>query len=129
MSYEKEFEKFLKKKGNGHLGFLRLFATMEDDQVIYWDDNFHDKVLWHQSWLTPLFIREYEKANYAKYMHALDFDMDDFTYADCIESDINGLFKELDCELRERLIRDYKRLREYEQHGDRRCLKKNIFVG
>lgn len=129
MSYEKEFKEFLKRDGNSHLGFLRPFATMDDDQVIYWDGIFYDKLLWQQSWLTPFFVREYEKANYAKYMHSLGFDMGDFTYADCIESDINGLFKKLDDELRERLIHDYKRLREYEQHSDRRCLKKNIFVG
>ena len=48
MSYEKEFKDFLQKEGNRPLGFLRSFATMDDDQVIYWDGMFSDKLLWQQ---------------------------------------------------------------------------------
>lgn len=38
------------------------------------------------------YLGEYEKANYAKYLQSLDFDMGDFTYAECILADIDGLF-------------------------------------
>lgn len=128
MSYEKEFKEFLNKDGNGYLRFLECFATMDGREVIQWNGILYCKIR-ERSPLALIYAREYEKANYAKYMHSLDFDMEGFSYVDCIEADINGLFTELDERTHSRLIRDYERLRLFEESGNKRHLRNNVFIG
>ena len=128
MSYEKEFKKFLNKDGNGYLAFLEWYATMDNKKLL-------DKegYLFHQAQQHTIlalgFLAEYEKANYAKYLHSLDFDMVDFTYAECIAADINFLFKELSGRAYKRAIRDCERLMRYLQDGNKNRLKNNVFIG
>ena len=73
------------------------------------------------------YLGEYEKANYAKYLQSLDFDMGDFTYAKCILADIDGLFTEATESTQKRLKRDYERLLRFLENGRKCYLKNNVF--
>ena len=126
MSKGNKFEEFLKKDGNDYLGFLKRYAVMDDRTLLDREDFYYRQALSYIK-LALFYLGEYEKANYAKYLQSLDFDMGDFTYAECISADINGLFTEATKSTQERLVRDYERLLRFLEDGNKRYLKNNVF--
>lgn len=128
MSYEKEFKEFLNRDGNGYLSFLEQYAVMDDRKLLDREGYLYNQVQQH-SMLALYFIGEYEKANYAKYLHSLKFDVGEFTYTECIEADIYGLFKDFSERIQKRARHDYNRLLLYMKDRNKRHLRNNVFIG
>lgn len=126
MDNETKFEEFLKKDGNGYLRFLKRYAVMDDKTLLDREGFYYHQAL-NCTTMALFYLGEYEKANYAKYLHSLDFDMGDFTYAECILADIGGLFTEVTESTQKRLKRDYERLLRFLENGHKCYLKNNVF--
>lgn len=126
MDKETKFEEFLKKDGNGYLGFLKRYAVMDDKTLLDREDFYYRQALSYTK-LALFYLGEYEKANYAKYLQSLDFDMGDFTYAECISADMNMLLANVTESMRKRLGHDYERLLRFLENGHKRYLKNNVF--
>ncbi len=126
MDKETKFEEFLKKDGNGYLGFLKRYAVMDDKKLLDREGFYYRQALSYTK-LALFYFGEYEKANYAKYLQSLDFDVGDFTYAECISSDMDALFAEITESMRKKLVRDYERLLRFLENGRKCYLKNNVF--
>lgn len=126
MNNETKFEEFLQKDGNGYLAFLKRYAVMDEEKLLDRESFYYRQALSYTK-LALFYLGEYEKTNFAKYLQSLDFDMGDFTYAECISSDMDALFAEVTESMQKRLTRDHERLLRFLDNGRKRYLKNNVF--
>lgn len=126
MDKETKFEEFLKKDGNGYLRFLKRYAVMDDKVLLDREGFFYHQVLTVPRWRC-FTLASTKRQTMLNTLQSLDFDMGDFTYAECILADIDGLFTEATESTQKRLKRDYERLLRFLENGRKCYLKNNVF--
>lgn len=128
MNREKLFKKFIALKAYKHLSFLKDYACMDSQKLIDLEGALYARLLKDTNASKIYYAVEYEKANFCKYLQAFYFEPYPFTYSECIEADINGLYQKLNLKDQKILLKNYIRLAKYEKTFDKKYLKNNIFV-